>query len=74
MSKNEQFDGETTEVNSGNRPPKKNKLGKVFLVALCAGVIGGGAVVGGYSLYQNYSGSDAHDIFCPEVGFNCKPF
>ncbi|KRL86585.1 S1C family serine protease [Ligilactobacillus apodemi] len=59
MSKNEQFDGETTEVNSGNRPPKKNKLGKVFLVALCAGVIGGGAVVGGYSLYQNYSGSDA---------------
>ena len=61
MSKNEQFDDESTKVDDQpvSRSPKKNKLGKVFLVALCAGILGGGAVVGGYSLYQQYSGSDS---------------
>lgn len=54
MSNNEQFDGEFSEVDpkTTNKRPNKNGLGKVFLVGLCAGVLGGGVVVGGYALYQ----------------------
>lgn len=54
MSNNEQFDGEFSEVDpkTPNKRPNKNGLGKVFLIGLCAGVLGGGVVVGGYALYQ----------------------
>ena len=55
MSKNEQFDGEFTEVGPNNGPAKQpgskqQGLGKVFLIGLCAGVLGGGVAVGGYTL------------------------
>ena len=60
MSKNEQFDGEFTESDPNNgsaKQPisKQQGLGKVFLIGLCAGVLGGGVAVGGYTLYQNNS-------------------
>ena len=53
MSKNEQFDGEFNEVGSNNGPTKQpgskqQGLGKVFLIGLCAGVLGGGVAVGGF--------------------------
>ena len=60
MSKNEQFDGEFTESDPNNgsaKQPisKQQGIGKVFLIGLCAGVLGGGVAVGGYTLYQNNS-------------------
>ncbi|GEN48703.1 S1C family serine protease [Ligilactobacillus pobuzihii] len=59
MNNNGQFDGEYKEVDPENGSPNNSggprgpKLWKVVLIALIAGVIGGGVVVGGYSWYQN---------------------
>lgn len=58
---NNQFDGEFNEVEQENnapesRDPKKgNGLGKVFVTALVAGLLGGGISVGGYVYYQNHN-------------------
>lgn len=58
---NNQFDGEFNEVEPENnspesRDPKKgNGLGKVFVTALVAGLLGGGISVGGYVYYQNHN-------------------
>ena len=58
---NNQFDGEFNEVepennSSESRDPKKgNGLGKVFVTALVAGLLGGGISVGGYVYYQNHN-------------------
>ena len=58
---NNQFDGEFNEVVPENnspesRDPKKgNGLGKVFVTALVAGLLGGGISVGGYVYYQNHN-------------------
>ena len=63
---NNQFDGEFNEVEPENnspesRDPKKgNGLGKVFVTALVAGILGGGISVGGYVYYQNHN-SQAQD-------------
>ena len=63
---NNQFDGEFNEVEPENnspesRDPKKgNGLGKVFVTALVAGLLGGGISVGGYVYYQNHN-SQAQD-------------
>ena len=59
MDNKRQFDGEYKEVDPENGPqnnsggPGGPKLWKIFLIALIAGLIGGGVVVGGYSLAQN---------------------
>ncbi|MCP0887171.1 trypsin-like peptidase domain-containing protein [Ligilactobacillus sp. WILCCON 0076] len=47
---------ETTD-GSNKRPPRKkwSSLTKTFIIALIAGLIGGGIAVGGYVLYQNNS-------------------
>ncbi|WP_281165392.1 S1C family serine protease [Liquorilactobacillus sicerae] len=47
-----------TQINNGNkkqRPSKNNGYGKILLVALIGGVLGGGIVAGGYQYYQNNS-------------------
>ncbi|GBG94288.1 serine protease [Ligilactobacillus salitolerans] len=56
----QQFDGEYKEVDpeNGNGSPQKPsggpKLWKVFLIALVAGLLGGGIAVGGGYLYQQH--------------------
>ena len=63
---NNQFDGEFNEVepednSPESRDPKKgNGMGKVFVTALVAGLLGGGISVGGYVYYQNHN-SQAQD-------------
>ncbi|MGM9893772.1 MAG: S1C family serine protease [Ligilactobacillus ruminis] len=63
---NNQFDGEFNEVEPEDnspepRDPKKgNGMGKVFVTALVAGLLGGGISVGGYVYYQNHN-SQAQD-------------
>ena len=58
---NNQFDGEFNEVEPENNSPesrdtkKGNGLGKVFVTALVAGLLGGGISVGGYVYYQNHN-------------------
>lgn len=55
---NNQFDGEFNEVEPENNSPESrdpkngNGLGKVFVTALVAGLLGGGISVGGYVYYQ----------------------
>ncbi|GKS81143.1 endopeptidase [Ligilactobacillus pabuli] len=61
MSQNEQFDGEYQEVEPGHGTPQNTggprgpKLWQTIIVALVAGIIGGGAVVGGYAYHENQS-------------------
>lgn len=58
---NNQFDGEFNEVEPENKTPEPqdpkngNGLGKVFVTALVAGLLGGGISVGGYVYYQNHN-------------------
>lgn len=58
---NNQFDGEFNEVEPENNSPESrdpkngNGLGKVFVTALVAGLLGGGISVGGYVYYQNHN-------------------
>ena len=44
------------EENNNNTQPSRNKngVGKVFIVGLVAGLIGGGLAFGGYTVYQNH--------------------
>ncbi|SEM32822.1 serine protease Do [Ligilactobacillus sp. WC1T17] len=55
------FDGEFDEIEPNQNPndngPKKNNWVKIFLIALAAGILGGGIVIGGYVFYQNHSSS-----------------
>lgn len=66
MFNNNQFDGEFNEVEPENKAPEPrdpkngNGLGKVFVTALVAGLLGGGISVGGYVYYQNHN-SQAQD-------------
>lgn len=60
MDEKNQYSGDYTENSQEQPSPKKPKkktmtLKKVFLVALAGGIIGGGAVIGGYALYDQYS-------------------
>lgn len=56
---NNQFDGEFNEVEPENGMPEPKRggsgLGRVFVTALVAGVLGGGISVGGYVYYQNHN-------------------
>ena len=61
MDEKNQYSGDYTESNhqeqQSPKPQKKKTmtLKKVFLVALAGGIIGGGAVIGGYAIYDHYS-------------------
>lgn len=60
MSKDEKFDGEF-KVNDSMQAPQrkvpKNGLGKIVLVGLVSGLVGGGLAVGGYNYYQDHASS-----------------
>ena len=66
MFDDNQFNGEYNEVEPENNAPEPrdpkngNGLGKVFVTALVAGLLGGGISVGGYAYYQNHD-SQAQD-------------
>lgn len=60
MSKDEKFDGEFKANDSMQAPqrkaPKKG-LGKIVLVGLVSGLVGGGLAVGGFNYYQDHASS-----------------
>lgn len=60
MGKDEKFDGEFKANDSMQAPqrkaPKKG-LGKIVLVGLVSGLVGGGLAVGGYNYYQDHASS-----------------
>ncbi|WGN90117.1 S1C family serine protease [Ligilactobacillus faecis] len=60
MSKDEKFDGEFKANDSMQAPQRKapkNGLGKIVLVGLVSGLVGGGLAVGGYNYYQDHASS-----------------
>lgn len=59
MDNNEEkevINGEVIDEGSSpkNQRPKQPKIGKLFLIALVGGLLGGGIAFGGYAAYQNY--------------------
>ncbi|KRM92669.1 S1C family serine protease [Liquorilactobacillus cacaonum] len=59
MDNNEEkevISGEVIDEGSSpkNQRPKQPKIGKLFLIALVGGLLGGGIAFGGYAAYQNY--------------------
>ncbi|QBO36190.1 PDZ domain-containing protein [Periweissella cryptocerci] len=52
--------------NYNNSRRSKNRSGKVVLTSLIAGMIGGGVVIGGNNLYQDWSGNGDQPIIAPK--------
>lgn len=53
-----QFNGDYTDSQKTSKvetPKRKHRLGKIFLIALLGGALGGSAVIGGCVLYEKYN-------------------
>lgn len=58
--------------NYNNSRRSKNRSGKVILTSLIAGMIGGGVVIGGNNLYQDWSGNGEPVIATPKTATSTK--